>query len=61
MKTVTFYLMKYVSEGEATTAYEVSDHKWLPVDEVEGQLTFKDTKELWGKAKKRVESLESRD
>ena len=61
LKTVTFYLMKYVSEGEATTAYEVSDHKWLPVDEVEGQLTFKDTKELWGKAKKRVESLESRD
>lgn len=57
LKTVTFYLMKYVEEGEATTAYEVSDHKWLPVDKVEEQLTFKDTKGLWGKTKERIEQL----
>ncbi|OGE09246.1 hypothetical protein A3A60_02200 [Candidatus Curtissbacteria bacterium RIFCSPLOWO2_01_FULL_42_26] len=61
LKTVTFFLMKYISDGEATTAFEVSDHKWLKVDEVEGQLTFKDTKALWQKARERVESLELRD
>ena len=57
LKTVTFYLMKYVGEGEATTAFEVSAKKWLPIDEVRAQLTFKDTKELWEKAKEKIESL----
>ena len=61
LKTVTFFLMKYISDGEATTAFEVSAHKWLSPDEVEGQLTFKDTKALWQKARERVESLELRD
>ena len=56
-KTVTFFLMRYVSESKATTAFEVSGKKWLPVDEVEEQLTFKDTKELWRKAKVRIEQL----
>ena len=54
LKTVVYYLMKYVGEGEATTAFEVSELKWLPVDEVEKQLTFKDTKEMWNKVKVKV-------
>ena len=49
--------MKYVSQGEATTAFEVSGTKWLPPDEVESQLTFKDTKALWEKAKEKIEKL----
>ena len=57
LKTVTFFLMKFVSDEVATTAFEVSDHKWLAPDEVEGQLTFKDTKELWQKAKDRISQL----
>lgn len=57
LKTVTYYLMKYVGEGEATTAFEVSDKVWLPIDEVESKLTFKDTKELWGKAKEKIQQL----
>ena len=57
LKTVAFYLMKYVGEGEATTAFEVSGTKWLAPDEVENQLTFKDTKELWEKAKEKIEKL----
>jgi len=57
LKTVAFYLMKYIKEGEATTAFEVSDQVWLPIDKVEEKLTFKDTKELWGKAKTRIENL----
>jgi len=57
LKTVVFYLMKYVSQGKATTACEVSGTKWLPIDEVEGQLTFKDTKVLWQKAKDKIEQI----
>src|SRR3990167_4532540 len=58
LKTVAFYLMKYVSEGEATTAFEVSGTKWLPPEKVEAQLTFKDTKELWREIVSRIKSLE---
>ena len=57
LKTVAFYLMKYVSQGKATTAFEVSDTKWLPPEKVESQLTFKDTKALWEKAKAQIEQL----
>ena len=57
LKTVAFYLMKYVSQGKATTAFEVSDTKWLPPEKVESQLTFKDTKALWEKAKEKIEKL----
>jgi len=54
-KTVTFFLMKYVGEGKATTAYEVSDLMWLPLDEVEERLSFKGSKEVWRKAKIKLE------
>src|SRR3989344_1993787 len=57
LKSVAFYLMKFVSQGKATTAFEVSGKKWLSIDEVEGQLTFKDTKVLWQKAKDKIEQL----
>jgi 8-oxo-dGTP pyrophosphatase MutT (NUDIX family) len=56
-KTVTFFLMEYISEGTATTAFEVSDRIWLPVDEVLEKLTFKDTKALWEKAKEKIKKL----
>ncbi|MBI2326941.1 NUDIX domain-containing protein [Candidatus Curtissbacteria bacterium] len=57
LKTVVFYLMRYKSDGDATTAFEVSDHAWLPIDEVEDRLTFKDTKEMWRKARAKIELL----
>lgn len=56
-KTVTFFLMDYIGDGEATTAFEVSDKLWLPVDEVSEKLTFKDTKALWEKAKEKIKKL----
>src|SRR3989338_4535053 len=59
LKTVVFYLMKYIGEGEATTAFEVSDMKWLHPDEIEGQLTFKDTKEMWGKVISKIEQFDT--
>lgn len=59
-KTVTFFLMKYLSDGKATTAFEVSDKVWLSVDEVEKKLTFKDTKALWKKAKEEINRLRTK-
>jgi len=61
LKTVVFYLMKYLGEGEATTAFEVSGKLWLPIDRVEEKLTFKDTKELWRKAEERIEKFKIED
>lgn len=61
LKTVVYYLMKYVGEGEATTAFEVSDMVWLPVDEVEKKLTFKDTKEMWKRVRLKIERLTTND
>lgn len=57
LKKLTYFFMKYAGEGEATTAYEVSDKIWLAVGEVEDQLTFKSTKELWKSAQDKVEEL----
>ena len=54
LKTVVYFLMKYVGEGVATTAFEVSDMVWLPLDEVEDKLTFKDTKKLWREVKEKI-------
>ena len=47
LKTVTWFLMEYQGEGEAKTAWEVSDKKWLLPDEVEKQLSFKSDKKFW--------------
>ncbi len=57
LKKLTYFFMKYMRDGEATTAYEVSDKKWLVADEVGDQLTFKSTKELWESVKRKVEEL----
>jgi 8-oxo-dGTP diphosphatase len=54
LKTVTYFLMKYIGEGKATTAYEVSDMVWLPIGEVENKLTYKGTKEIWKGALKQI-------
>src|SRR3989338_5723915 len=57
LKTEVFYLMKYLGEGEASTAFEVSAKIWLPIDKVEERLTFKDTKQLWLKVKPKIAQL----
>lgn len=53
-KTVVYFLMKFIDQGKATTPEEISEVVWLPPDEVEGKLTFKDTKEVWEKARKLI-------
>ena len=56
-KTVVFFIMKFLEQGVATTGFEVESIVWLPVDEVGNKLTFKDTKELWKKAKPKIVQL----
>ncbi len=57
LKKVTYYLMKYVGETEASTAYEVMDQVWLPIDEVLEKLTYKSTRDLWINIREKVEDL----
>lgn len=59
-KKVSYFFMKYLREGEATTADEVSGLVWLNPDEVLGKLTFKSTKKLWEENSSRVEELLSK-
>lgn len=56
-KTVIYFLMKYVGDGTATTAFEVSALEWLAVEEVEEKLTFSDTKKLWRGIKERIKEI----
>lgn len=56
-KTVVFFLMKYVGEGKATTAEEVSQIVWLDPEEVGDKLTFKGSKEVWKKATYKIYSM----
>ena len=58
-KTLIWFVMKYESEGEAKTAWEVSDKKWLTLDEVKKQLTFKSDKEFWEKNLGRIQQVTS--
>lgn len=53
-KTVIYFLMKQVGEGEATTPEEVSGIVWLDPEDVQGKLTFKGSREVWEKAKGRI-------
>jgi 8-oxo-dGTP pyrophosphatase MutT (NUDIX family) len=49
-KTVTWYLMRYLGEGNQTHAYEVSAVEWLPLETVHARLTYKNDKDLFAVA-----------
>lgn len=49
-KTVTWYLMRYLGEGNQTHAFEVSAVEWLPLEEVHARLTYKNDKDLFAAA-----------
>jgi 8-oxo-dGTP pyrophosphatase MutT (NUDIX family) len=49
-KTVTWYLMRYIGEGNQTHAYEVSAVEWLPLEAVHSRLSYKNDKELFSVA-----------
>lgn len=49
-KTVTWYLMRYIGEGNQTHAYEVSAVAWMPLEAVHARLTYKNDKDLFSVA-----------
>lgn len=54
-KTVSLYFAKIIGEGKITTQEaEVEEATFVPIEEVEGKLTFAAAKEAWGKARKRL-------
>ena len=57
LKTVNFFFMIFKAQGKATTAEEVMDEKWLNVGDVENQLTFDGTKEMWNQAKTKIKNF----
>ncbi|MDB5034297.1 MAG: hydrolase [Chlorobi bacterium] len=49
-KTVTWYLMRYLGEGNQTHAFEVSAVEWLPIEAVHTRLSYKNDKDLFSVA-----------
>jgi len=56
-KTVTWFLMEYQDEVEASHGWEVSDKRWLEAEEIEKQLTYKDDKEFWEENLGKIQKL----
>jgi 8-oxo-dGTP pyrophosphatase MutT (NUDIX family) len=49
-KTVRWYLMRYLGQGDQTHAHEVMAVEWLPLESVHGRLTYGNDKELFSVA-----------
>lgn len=50
-KTVTFYLMEYLSGDPKDHEWEAETAEWIEIDKATERLTFKDEKEIVKKAK----------
>jgi 8-oxo-dGTP pyrophosphatase MutT (NUDIX family) len=57
-KTVTWYLMRYLEEGNQTHAHEVSAVEWLPIEAVHTRLTYKNDKDLFSGALSKIVAVE---
>ncbi len=55
-KTVTFFVMEYVSGDTKDHDWEMLDVFWLPLEEVERKLTYPAEKKVWLEAKEFIES-----
>lgn len=54
LKTVTFYLMRYLSGNVEDHGWEAENAEWVEIDEAQGRLTFTSEKEIVGKAKELI-------
>ena len=50
-KTVYYFIMKYLSGDFDKRDMEMEKVEWLPIEEVEGRLTYKADKEAWAEAR----------
>src|SRR6266403_2692030 len=51
-KTVTYFLMEYLSGNITNHDHETENVEWLTVEKVVERLTFKSDKQVWDEAKK---------
>lgn len=56
-KTVTYFLMEYVSGDIANHDWEMENAEWIPIEKVEEKLTFRSDKEVFRKVKKLLEKI----
>lgn len=56
-KTVYYYIMKYVSGDITKHDWEMENVEWLPMDEVEGRLTYDSDKKVWKEAQEIIKNL----
>lgn len=56
-KTVYYYIMRALGGDFKERDMEMEDVEWLPIDEVEGRLSFKSDKEVFKQARPIMESL----
>ena len=50
-KTVYYFIMKFSSGDFEKRDMEMEKVEWLPIEEVEGRLTYKADKEAWAEAR----------
>lgn len=55
-KTVVFFVAKPLNEELIIQEEELSDAKWVKMDEVEDNLTFDNAKELWREAYSKIKN-----
>lgn len=54
-KTVYYFLMEYIGGDTSKRDFEMEKVEWLPIDEVDGRLTYSSDKKVWQEAKKMLE------
>lgn len=55
-KTVTYFVMKYVSGDTKDHDWEMEQVLWLPIGEIEGKLTYPNEKNVWLEAREYIEN-----
>ena len=59
LKTVSYYLMEFVSGDIKNHDHEMSDVEWLSTDQVEKRLTYKSDKQAFEEALMEIKQLSS--
>jgi 8-oxo-dGTP diphosphatase len=54
-KTVTYFLLDYISGNTADFSFEVDDAQWFPLDEALNRLSYRSDRDILTMAKERIE------
>jgi 8-oxo-dGTP pyrophosphatase MutT (NUDIX family) len=53
-KTVTYFLVKYISGDTSNFSWEVDEARWFPIEEASNMLSYKSDKEILSRAKAKL-------